>query len=68
MNEFLFRRADSEDMVSAHLLALDKAEQIGFGRYIISAKTPFVPEDLSDLRHRTPNVVKRYFPEFPAIF
>src|SRR6201996_4862397 len=37
VNEFLYRRADLEDMVSAHLCAMERAPQIGFGRYIISA-------------------------------
>src|SRR5262245_52355420 len=34
-NEFLYRRVDLEDAVSAHLLALEKAPPLGFGRYII---------------------------------
>src|SRR5262247_4054026 len=29
-NEFLYRRVDLEDVVSAHLLALEKAEELGF--------------------------------------
>jgi UDP-glucose 4-epimerase len=37
---------DIQDVVDAHLLALEKTPQIGFGRYIISATTPFQPEDL----------------------
>lgn len=45
-NEFLYRRVDIADVVSAHLLAIEKAPSIGFGRYIISATTPFTPEDL----------------------
>src|SRR5687767_9795392 len=44
-NEFLYRRVDVEDVVSAHVLALDRAPVLGFGRYIISATTPFTPED-----------------------
>ena len=31
-NELLYRRADLEDVVSAHLLALEKAPALGFGR------------------------------------
>jgi nucleoside-diphosphate-sugar epimerase len=65
-NEFLYRRADIEDVVSAHLLAIDKAPAIGFGRYIISATTPFVPADLSLLRSNAAAVVKRYFPDYEA--
>src|SRR5215510_14658778 len=45
-NEFLHRRVDIEDVVSAHLLALEKAPAIGFGRYIISGTTPFTRDDL----------------------
>jgi nucleoside-diphosphate-sugar epimerase len=39
-NEFLYRRVDLEDVVNAHLLALEQAPLIGFGRYIISATPP----------------------------
>ena len=49
-NEFLFRRADIADIVDAHLLALEQAAAIGFGRYIVSATTPFTPADLAGLR------------------
>jgi UDP-glucose 4-epimerase len=66
VNELLHRRGDVEDMVSAHLLALEKAPAIGFRRYIISATTPFTPDDLQELRINTPAVVKRYVPEFEA--
>src|SRR5262245_17042444 len=48
-NEYLYRRVDLEDVVSAHLLALEKAPSLGFGRYIISATTPFVLDDLAEI-------------------
>jgi UDP-glucose 4-epimerase len=64
VNELLYRRGDIQDMVSAHLLALNKAEQIGFNRYIITATTPFTPNDLPELRTNAPAVVRRYVPEF----
>jgi nucleoside-diphosphate-sugar epimerase len=63
-NEFLYRRVDLEDAVNAHMLALEKAPSIGFGRYIISATTPFTHEDLFDLRADAPLVVKRMFPDY----
>jgi len=63
-NEMLFRRVDLEDAVSAHLLAAKHAGTIGFGKYIISATTPFLPEDLSDLRVVAPLVVGRLFPDY----
>lgn len=65
-NEYPFRRVDIEDAVDAHLLALDRAASIGFGRYIISATTPFRPEDLPDLRVDAPSVLRRRVPEFDA--
>jgi len=65
-NEFLYRRADIEDIVSAHMLALQKAPAIGFGRYIISATTPFNPADLQQLRMDAPAVVRRYAPGYEA--
>jgi UDP-glucose 4-epimerase len=63
-NEFLYRRVDLEDVVNAHLLAIEKAPEIGFDRYIISATTPFTPDDLFDLRVNAPSVVKRNFPDY----
>ena len=61
-NEFLFRRVDIEDVVSAHLLAMEKASAIGFARYIISATTPFSQDDLIELRSDAAAVVKRKIP------
>jgi UDP-glucose 4-epimerase len=58
-NEMLNRRIDIEDVVSAHLLAIDKAAAIGFRRYIISATTPFTRNDLPALRRNAPDVVAR---------
>jgi nucleoside-diphosphate-sugar epimerase len=53
-NEYLYRRVDIEDVVSAHVLAAEQAPAIGFRKYIISATTPFLPEDLADLRADAP--------------
>jgi UDP-glucose 4-epimerase len=64
MNEFLYRRVDLEDVVSAHLLAIEKASLIGFGRYIISATTPFTVDDLFNLRTNAPSVLRQRVPEF----
>jgi UDP-glucose 4-epimerase len=65
-NEFLYRRADIQDVVDAHLLALDRAPTIGFGRYIVSATTPFTPADLAGLRADAPAVVRRLFSDQEA--
>ena len=66
VNEYLYRRVDIEDVVAAHLCAMKHAPVLGFGRYIISATTPFTPDDLSELRSDAPSVVKRLFPAFAA--
>jgi UDP-glucose 4-epimerase len=63
-NELLYRRADIEDVVSAHMLAMQVAPMIGFGRYIISATTPFTPDDLGELRKDAPSVVRRHAPGY----
>jgi UDP-glucose 4-epimerase len=63
-NEYLYRRVDLEDVVSAHVRAVERAPSIGFGRYIISATAPFSPDDLLELRANAPLVVKRLFPAY----
>ncbi|MFX0117228.1 MAG: NAD-dependent epimerase/dehydratase family protein [Candidatus Hodarchaeota archaeon] len=63
-NEFLYRRVDIEDVVSAHLLAMEKAPTIGFARYIISATTPFSQEDMLELRSDAAAVVRRRVPDY----
>ncbi|MEO1241763.1 MAG: NAD(P)-dependent oxidoreductase [Pseudomonadota bacterium] len=60
VNEILFRRVDIEDAVSAHLAAIERAPEIGFGRYIISATSPFTQEDLAELRRDAPATLRRY--------
>ncbi len=57
-NEFLFRRVAIEDVVDAHLLAAERAPSIGFGKYIVSATTPFRREDAARLRPDAPAVVR----------
>jgi nucleoside-diphosphate-sugar epimerase len=62
-NEYLYRRVDIEDVVHAHLLALDRAPAIGFAKYIVSATTPFTRRDTADLTTDAPGVVGRLFPD-----
>lgn len=66
VNEYLHRRVEIEDVVSAHLLASKHAPAIGFRKYIVSATTPFLPEDLPDLRIDAPRVVRRRVPSYQA--
>ena len=63
-NEFLYRRAELQDVVDAHLCAMERAAEIGFGRFIVSATTPFGPEDLRQLHDDAPAVVARHFPSY----
>ena len=65
-NEFLYRRVDVADVAAAHLLAMERAPAIGFGKYIVSATTPFTPADLAGLRDDAPAVVRRLFPDYEA--
>jgi len=67
-NEFLYRRVDVEDVVSAHLLALDRAPALGFGRYIVSATTPFTRDDLLELRTDARSVVARRVPRHRDVY
>ncbi|MBB6410589.1 NAD-dependent epimerase/dehydratase family protein [Mesorhizobium sangaii] len=67
-NELLFRRLTVEDAAAAHILALEKAQQLGFDIFIVSAPTPFRPDDCAALIADAPSVVARYFPEFPALY
>jgi nucleoside-diphosphate-sugar epimerase len=62
-NEYLYRRADIQDVADAHLRAMVRASAIGFGKYIVSATTPFTPDDLAALRADAPGVVARLFPD-----
>ncbi|MFV8755115.1 NAD-dependent epimerase/dehydratase family protein [Nannocystaceae bacterium ST9] len=66
LNEYLHRRVELEDVVGAHLCAAQAATSLGFGRYIISATTPFAPSDCAALRHDAAAIVRRYVPEYEA--
>jgi nucleoside-diphosphate-sugar epimerase len=65
-NEYLYRRVDIQDVADAHVLAMAGAPAIGFGRYIISATTPFTPADRAGLGRDAPAVVRRLFPDADA--
>jgi UDP-glucose 4-epimerase len=67
-NEYLYRRADIQDIVDAHLLALEKAPSIGFDRLIVSATTPFRESDVDLLHGDAPSVVASLFPEQPGLY
>lgn len=64
VNEFLYRRVDVEDVVDAHLKAATHAPSARFAKYIVSATSPFTPEDLAELRRHAPEVVRRHVPDY----
>ncbi|KJX97210.1 NAD-dependent epimerase like protein [Zymoseptoria brevis] len=43
--ELLHRRADIADVVSAHVCAIQQAEKVGWGKFIVSAPPPFVNDE-----------------------
>jgi nucleoside-diphosphate-sugar epimerase len=67
-NEYLYRRVELADVVSAHLCAAQRTGTLGFGRYLISATTPFLPEDTADLGGGVPAVVSRRVPGYEAVY
>jgi UDP-glucose 4-epimerase len=64
VNEYLYRRLDLADAVDAHLLAAERAGAIGFGRYVVSATSPFRPEHVAALRADAPAVLRDVCPGY----
>lgn len=67
-NEFLNRRATVEDMARAHLTAVTKADEIGFGLYIVSAPTPFRREHTRRLKQDAARLIDELYPEAAALY
>lgn len=67
-NEFLNRRLTVEDAARAHLVALEKAPEVGFGTFILSAPTPFSRGDCAALKADAPKVIARYFPDAAELY
>lgn len=67
-DEYAYRRVALEDVVSAHLLASQRAADIGFARYVISATTPFLEDDLAELRTDAAAVFARRAPRAAAVW
>jgi UDP-glucose 4-epimerase len=68
VNELLYRRVDLADAVDAHRRALERIDALGFGRWVISATTPFTRADLPALRADAPAVVRRLFPAYEQLY
>lgn len=67
-NELLHRRLTVEDAARAHLAAIDRAPDIGFGTFIVSAPTPFRPADCAELKRNAAAVIARYFPDAHRLY
>jgi UDP-glucose 4-epimerase len=67
-NELLHRRLTVEDAARAHVAALEKAPEIGFGAFIVSAPTPFARADCAELKRDAPAVIARYFPDAAELY
>lgn len=67
-NELLNRRLTVEDAADAHIVALDRAPDLGFGTFILSAPTPFQRSDVAALKRDAAAVVARYFPDAAALY
>jgi UDP-glucose 4-epimerase len=68
VNELLFRRLTVEDAAGCHVVALNKAAEIGFDTFIVAAKTPFREEDCKQLITDASSVVARYAPHYRDIY
>jgi nucleoside-diphosphate-sugar epimerase len=67
-NELLHRRLTVEDAAVAHVVALDRAPDVGFGTYILSAPTPFARADMADLKRNAPEVIVRLYPDAAELY
>ena len=67
-NEFLGRRLTVEDAAEAHLAALARAPEIGFGTFIVAAPTLFVRADAEALMADAPSVIARHYPKAAALY
>lgn len=67
-NELLYRRLTVADAAEAHVVALDRAPELGFDTFIVSAMPPFSRDDAAELMTNAPAVVERSFPHYRAIY
>lgn len=72
VNELCYRRVDIADVVSAHVAAMEKAASgdVRWGRYIISAPTPFssTDETLRLLDSNAAEAIKVAVPEYESVY
>ncbi|WP_421850601.1 NAD-dependent epimerase/dehydratase family protein [Novosphingobium sp.] len=66
--ELLHRRLTVEDAAAAHVMALEKAREVGFGLYLVSAPTPFARADAGALKRDAAGLIRERFPDAEALF
>lgn len=67
-NELLNRRLTVEDAAEAHVAALKKVPEIGFGIFIVSAPPPFSREDCEALIDDAPGAIASHFPQAAELY
>lgn len=67
-NEFLNRRLTVEDCAAAHIAALDAAERVGWGLYVVSAPPLFTRADAARLKTDAAGLIAERFPDAPALY
>jgi UDP-glucose 4-epimerase len=67
-NEFLHRRLTVEDAARAHLLALQRAPDIGFDVLIVSAPPPFERGDAAALGQDAARLIEARFPGVRGLY
>lgn len=67
-NEFLNRRLTVEDAADAHLAAITRAPDIGYGAFVISAPTPFLRDDVIALGQDAPSLIMQHYPDAAELY
>ena len=67
-NEFLNRRLTVEDAADAHIAALDRAPELGFALFVVSAPTPFRRHEAAALTADAAGVIARHFPHAAELY
>jgi len=67
-NELLHRRLTVDDAARAHLVALEKAPEVGFATCIVSAPTPFSREECAELKRDAVAVIARHYPDAVTLY
>lgn len=67
-NELLNRRLTVEEAADAHIAALERAPDLGFDLFVLSAPTPFSRSDVRELKANAPAAIARYFPDAASLY